>query len=53
MCFAMEWITSGLQVRFDPAFRAELAEAMESPERFSKYVEYNAYLEDLAANMDY
>lgn len=53
MRFAMEWITNELQVRFDPAFRAELAEAMETPEQFSKYVEYNAYREDLAANMDY
>lgn len=53
MCFTREWITSELQVRFDPAFRTELVEAMESPERFSKYVEYNAYLEDRAANMDY
>lgn len=53
MRYAMEWITSGLQVRFDHAFRAELVDAMESPERFSKYVDYNAYLDDRAVNMDY
>ncbi|MFJ2620097.1 hypothetical protein [Glutamicibacter sp. NPDC087344] len=53
MHFAMEWITSGLHVRFDPEFRAELVEAMESPERFSEYVEYTAYLDDRTANMDY
>lgn len=51
--FAMEWITSGLHVRFDPAFRAEVVDAMESPERFSKYVEYTAYLDDRATNMEY
>lgn len=51
--FAMQWITSGLHVRFDPAFRAELVEAMESPEQFSKYVDYNVYLDDRATNMDY
>ncbi|PYI69781.1 hypothetical protein CVV68_01345 [Arthrobacter livingstonensis] len=53
MHFAMEWITSGLHVRFDPTFRTEVIEAMESPERFSKYVEYNAYLDDRAVNMDF
>ena len=53
MCFAMEWITCGLHVRFDPEARAELVKAMANPERFSEYVEYNAYLEDLAANVDY
>ncbi|WP_458117284.1 hypothetical protein [Arthrobacter sp. D2-10] len=53
MRYAMEWITSGLQVRFDPIFRAELFDAMKSPERFSKYVDYNAYLDERAVNMDY
>lgn len=51
--YAMEWITSGLQVRFDPAFRADLVKAMKSPERFSKYVDYSSHLEERAVNMDY
>ena len=53
MPFATEWITSGLHVRFDPAFRAEVVKAMKSPERFSKFVDYKSELETRAANMDY
>lgn len=53
MCFAMEWIDAGLDVRFDPAFRAELVEAMESPARFARYLEYTEYRVDLHTNMDY
>jgi hypothetical protein len=53
MCFAMDWIDAGLDVRFDPAFRAELVEAMESPERFSSYLEYKEYRAALHMNMDY
>lgn len=51
--FAMEWITNGLQVRFDPVFRTELVKAMESPERFEQYAEYNAHLEERSINMDW
>ena len=50
---AMEWITSGSQVRFDPPFRTDLAKATESPERISRYVEYTEHLEGRAVNMDY
>jgi hypothetical protein len=53
MPFATEWITSGLHVRFDSAFRTEVAKAMKSPERFSKFVDFHSELETRAANMDY
>lgn len=49
----MEWIDAGLQVRFDPVFRAELVEAMEALNNSQPTSNTNAYLDDLAANMDY
>ena len=51
--FAMEWITSGMHVRFDPEFRAELDAALVSSERFTGFLEYQSYLYDRDVNMDW
>lgn len=53
MTFAMEWITSGLDVRFDPVFRVELNKAMASSKRFSKFLDHKSELHDRAVNMDW
>lgn len=49
---AMVWIDSGLQVRFDEAFRREAASAAQTGE-FERFVAAYAYRQDQLDNMDY
>jgi hypothetical protein len=50
--FAMEWINSGLGVRFDAEFREEIEPVMQNPEEFTRYIEATSYFLDKAVNMD-
>ena len=49
---AVEWINSGLDVRYDEGFRVELAEARRT-DRFEHMVEAHSYRHDTFANMDF
>lgn len=49
---AMQWITSGLDVRFDPDFRALVEEARER-EEFGELVSYFEHRQAIVDNMDY
>jgi hypothetical protein len=51
-CNAMTWIRSGLDIRFDPEFRAMLAVA-EAESDFDTFLEYHSDMDDQAANMDW
>lgn len=49
---AMQWINSGLAVRFDEDFRQEAAAAIQAG-RFDRFVEMHEYRQDMIDNMDY
>jgi len=49
---AMQWINSGLAVRFDEDFRSELDRARENDD-FESFLRYYEYQEERAANMDF
>lgn len=49
---AMQWIASGLDVRFDPEFRAHVKEARERDE-FDELVSYFEHRQAIVDNMDY
>lgn len=50
---AMEWIESGLDVRFDTGFMAEVVSCIASEGDLDKLIEAHAYQADRIANMDY
>lgn len=50
---AMEWIDSGLDVRFDPAFMTQVADCLESEGDLEKLVDAHAYRQTMIDNMDY
>lgn len=50
---AMEWIESGLDVRFDAEFMAEVAHCIESGRSLEQLIDLHAYQQDRIANMDY
>lgn len=49
---AVEWIDSGLNVRYDEEFRAEVAEAIRAGQ-FERMVEHHGYRHDMYVNMDF
>lgn len=49
---ATQWITSGLDVRFDADFRAEVAHARARDE-FDEFLDYYAHRQEMVDNMDY
>jgi len=49
---AMEWITSGLDVRFDRAFGEDLRRAI-AEDTFDRFVRYHEGRLEQADNMDY
>lgn len=52
MAEAMQWIESGLDVRFDPDFRALVEEARER-EEFGELVSYFEHRQAIVDNLDY
>lgn len=50
---AMEWIDSGLDVRFDAAFVAQVARLIESEGTLEKLIDAHGDAADMIANMDY
>jgi hypothetical protein len=50
---AMEWIASGLDVRFDSDFMAMVVECIKSENSLQPMIEAFSYREDMIANMDY
>jgi hypothetical protein len=48
----MQWVNSGLAVRFDEGFRKEAAAAVQA-DQFQTFVDYHSYRQDMADNMDY
>lgn len=50
---AWEWIESGLNVRFDAEFVAEVNSRIDSEGGLEELIEAHAYREDMIANMDY
>jgi hypothetical protein len=50
---AMEWIDSGLDVRFDPGFMLQVAGYIKSEGSLEKLVDEHNRTVDMAANMDY
>ena len=50
---AMDWIDSGLDVRFDAEFMAEVVRCIESAGALEKLIDAHAYRDDMIANMDY
>ena len=50
---AMEWIASGLNVRFDTDFMAMVVECIKSEGSLRPMIEAFSYREDMIANMDY
>lgn len=53
MPHAMEWINSGLDVRFDGAFMAQLVDCIESDGTLEKLIDAHERTADMIANMDY
>lgn len=53
MPHAMRWVKSGLDVRFDEAFRDQLAAARTDDEEFERFLDYYSELTDRYANMDF
>ena len=53
MPHAMAWAKSGLDVRFDDAFRDQLAAACVDDEHFGQFLDYYSELTDRYANMDF
>ena len=50
---AMEWIGSGLDVRFDAAFMAQVVGCIESEGALASLIDAHAHTADMIANMDY
>ncbi|NYJ76498.1 hypothetical protein [Allobranchiibius huperziae] len=50
---AMEWIESGLAVRFDAKFMAQVAECTKSEDGLASMINAFAYEQDMITNMDY
>lgn len=50
---AFEWIESGLAVRFDAAFRTEVADCIKTKGNLEQLIDQRAYVEDMIANMGY
>lgn len=50
---AMEWIGSGLDVRFDAAFMAQVVGYIESEGALASLIDAHAHTADMIANMDY
>ena len=50
---AMEWIGSGLDVRFDAAFMAQVVGCIESEGALASLIDARAHTADMIANMDY
>jgi len=50
---ASTWIQSGLDVRFDAAFRSLVHSLADEPDNFQHYIDYTMYQEDQAVNMDF
>lgn len=50
---AMDWITSGLDVRFDADFRAQAVDCIASDGDLERLIEAYQYHEDTNANMDF
>jgi hypothetical protein len=53
MPHAMEWIDSGLDVRFDAPFMAQVAGCIESEGALKRLIDAHAHTADMIANMDY
>ena len=53
MPHAMEWINSGLDVRFDAVFMAQVAGCIESEGALDTFIDVHAHTADMIANMDY
>jgi len=49
----MEWIDSGLDVRFDAVFIAQVVDCIESEGALDDLIDAHANAVDLIANMDY
>lgn len=50
---AMEWVESGLDVRFDAEFMAQVVGCIESEASLEKLIDAHGYHADMIANMDY
>jgi hypothetical protein len=50
---AMAWIDSGLDVRFDAEFMAQVVGCIKSEGSLEKLIDSHAYYADMVANMDY
>jgi hypothetical protein len=50
---AMEWIDSGLDVRFDAVFMAQVVGCIESEGALERLIDAHAQAADMIANMDY
>lgn len=50
---AMEWVESGLDVRFDAEFMAQVVGCIESEASLEKLIDAHSYHADMIANMDY
>lgn len=50
---AMEWINSGLNIRFDSIFMTQVADCIDSEGTLETLVDRQSYLEDMVSNMDY
>lgn len=53
MPHATDWINSGLDVRFDAEFMADVACCVKSEGRLERLIDAYAYREDIVTNMDY
>jgi len=49
----MEWIGSGLDVRFDAAFMAQVVGYIESEGALASLIDAHAHTADMIASMDY
>lgn len=49
----MDWIESGLDVRYDADFMAQVLDHIQSNGTLVKMVDAHAYRADMVANMDY
>ena len=50
---AVQWIDSGLEVRFDEVFRAEVMHRLELEGNLEKLIDEHAYDQDVIENMDF
>ena len=51
--YAMQWIESGLDVRFDPQFRAHVGQAATSAESFERLIDGYEHRQSIIDNMDF